>query len=442
MKRILYQCIIFLIYNIIISWAEDLKISKLGIKQNPRDNNEVIIEDINPDINSLDNNDLIFKSENIPIKFWNITEKNELKQKINDEDVVSISSSSTFIDFYNQLSNTEKQFYDAIYEHSAKDVPDLTISVEVTIRNRNAFIEQLKDFSERIFTALAYDKPELWWIGTYQISMSSTMKINHYYVIFDITPEDSIFSGYTGAKIKKLNDLIKMAKNDIMDQIADMKLTTNYAILRYIHDYLITKIIYTLDESMIHIRTIYGALVENKCVCEGYAEAFQYIAKQYGINCIIARSSEHEWNFVEMDGKWYVVDVTYDDPIINNKVTPQGYNDNLRTDYFLIGTDHKVDYYNKYSNDPDHVLVYSGYSDNIMVYYPDIETKDYAPSDLEIEELGLIDLTNITNTEYHEMEDGLHYNSTETSNGLSIKISCISILSHLLLIAITLTIFI
>ena len=393
MKRILYQCIIFLIFNIIISWA------KLDIKYNTWDINDIIIEDVNSEIDSLDDiNDIIFKSENIPIKFWNITEKNELKQKINDEDVVGISSSTTFTDFYSQLSDTEKQFYDTIYEHSSKDVPDLTVKVEVTLRNRNAFIEQLKDFSERIFTALAYDRPELWWIGTYQISMSSTIKINHYYVIFDITPEDSIFYGYTGSKIKKLNDLIIMAKDDIMNQISNMKLTTDYAILRYIHDYLITKIVYTLDENMTHIRTIYGALVDNKCVCEGYAEAFQYLAQQYGINCIIARSSEHEWNFVEMNGKWYVVDVTYDDPIIGNKIVPSGYYDNLQIDYFLTGTDHEIEYHSKYSNDPDHILVYSGYSDKIMVSYPDIEKNDYSPSELELQELELIDLTNITNS--------------------------------------------
>jgi len=232
-----------------------------------------------------------------------------------------------------------------------------------------------------------------------------------------------------------------MAKSDIMDQIENLKLTTKYAILRYIHDYLITKIVYTLDENMIHIRTIYGALVESKCVCEGYAEAFQYLAQQYGINCIIARSSVHEWNFVEMDGKWYVVDVTYDDPIIGNKIIPSGYNDNLQIDYFLTGTDHEIEYHSKYSNDPDHILVYSGYSEKVLVSYPDIEKEDYSPSELELQELELIDLTNITNSDplskYIEIEDEHHYSNS--GNRLSIKYSSTAML---LMIIIALTLYI
>jgi len=397
----LYQYFILLVYYNILIIAQDPKVSKLNVKYKPRAINGIVIEDVNSEDISSNNNDVIYKSENIPIKFWNNTEKFELQQKVNDEGV-SISSdqnSEVFTNFYSQLNDDEKKFYDIIYQYSAKDVPDLTFRIGVSnIRDKNAFIEELRESTERFFTALAYDNPELWWIGTYQISLNSSLKRYYYYVVFDLVPEGTTFAGYTGKKIKKLNDLIQMVKSDIMDQIENMKLTTKYAILRYIHDYLITKIVYTLDENMTHIRTIYGALVDNKCVCEGYAEAFQYLAQQYGINCIIARSSEHEWNFVEMNGKWYVVDVTYDDPIIGNKIVPSGYYDNLQIDYFLTGTDHEIEYHSKYSNDPDHILVYSGYSDKIMVSYPDIEKNDYSPSELELQELELIDLTNITNS--------------------------------------------
>jgi len=82
-----------------------------------------------------------------------------------------------------------------------------------------------------------------------------------------------------------------------MENISKLGLNSTYSKLRYIHDYLVTRNVYTLDEGRRHIRNIYGILVEEKGVCASYAEAFQYIAQQYGIECIIAFSLTHEWNF-------------------------------------------------------------------------------------------------------------------------------------------------
>ena len=45
----------------------------------------------------------------------------------------------------------------------------------------------------------------------------------------------------------------------------------------------------------------------------------------------------HAWNDVLIDGKWYAVDVTWDDPIIvggNGRLT-----NDLRYNYFLKGSD-------------------------------------------------------------------------------------------------------
>ena len=68
----------------------------------------------------------------------------------------------------------------------------------------------------------------------------------------------------------------------------------------------------------------YGALVEHRAVCEGYARAFQYLLYQAGIPCLIATgngynggdSEPHAWNVVQIDGQWYHVDPTWDDPVV------------------------------------------------------------------------------------------------------------------------------
>jgi len=131
-----------------------------------------------------------------------------------------------------------------------------------------------------------------------------TLKVN-----FNV--DNKNFSDYTNEHIFNLNKKIEEVKNKIMNNIESLGLQHNYTKLKYIHDYLVTSNVYILDENRRHIRNIYGALVEEVCVCEGYAEAFQYLAQHYNIHCIIARSADHEWNFVKMeDNKWYVVDVT------------------------------------------------------------------------------------------------------------------------------------
>ena len=60
-------------------------------------------------------------------------------------------------------------------------------------------------------------------------------------------------------------------------------------------------------------------------MCEGYARGFKYILDELGIPCVLisgtatnsnGETESHAWNYVELEGKWYAVDVTWDDPVI------------------------------------------------------------------------------------------------------------------------------
>ncbi len=65
--------------------------------------------------------------------------------------------------------------------------------------------------------------------------------------------------------------------------------------------------------------TPYGALIHGKAACQGYAEAYAYMLMQLGIPCGLCKSDfmNHAWNIVEIDGKEYHVDVTWDDPTVD-----------------------------------------------------------------------------------------------------------------------------
>jgi len=69
--------------------------------------------------------------------------------------------------------------------------------------------------------------------------------------------------------------------------------------------------------------TPYGVLVENFGVCESYAEAFQLVAREAGLEAVIVTGVMdgvgHEWNRVLLDGQWYTLDVTNNDSeYVNN----------------------------------------------------------------------------------------------------------------------------
>ena len=81
-----------------------------------------------------------------------------------------------------------------------------------------------------------------------------------------------------------------------------------------LHDRLADHIAYE-DGDRVH--DAYGALINGKAVCEGYTKAFQYLLQKVGIQSFMATGTgnggKHAWNIVRIDGKYYNVDLTWDD---------------------------------------------------------------------------------------------------------------------------------
>ena len=72
-----------------------------------------------------------------------------------------------------------------------------------------------------------------------------------------------------------------------------------------------------------YMQSAYGALIKNKCVCQGYAEAYKRILDSQGIICEVlcgkvkSSGEYHAWNAVSFNGRDYFhVDVTWDAPQI------------------------------------------------------------------------------------------------------------------------------
>jgi len=345
-------------------------------------------------------NKVIYNNNALPIHYISEEEKKKIKEQLDDLAFISGGGGHTisdFSNFYNQLTPLEKEYYDTIVAASKEPVPSLEITITYDdSKNKldmDEFGDELLSLSINVFSIIIMEHPELWWIGWF------TYYYYYYYnsYIHEITynmirdDETSRFREYNAQSIASINKKIEMVKNDIMEKISKLNLTTDYAIIRYIHDYLIIRNTYLLDESRLHIRSLYGSMVENTCVCAGYAEAFQYMAQQYNIECIKGLSMTHEWNYVKLNNNWYVMDLTWDDHYTYEKGTnavisgPTGYgfDQDIRTDYFLAGTE----YVEKNESDGEHSLVYFYYIGYTCFDFPPISESRYIPTEEEEEEV-------------------------------------------------------
>ncbi|MDE5605441.1 MAG: hypothetical protein K2I73_07650 [Eubacterium sp.] len=116
-------------------------------------------------------------------------------------------------------------------------------------------------------------------------------------------------------EIKETDRFIHSMIDDIAKQASSYK--TDIEKLIFIHNYLVENLEYGNDDSSEN--NIYGALVLKKTKCVGYSEAFRYIAEKAGIKTYIVSSSKlaHAWNMVLINGNYFFVDCTWDDPILD-----------------------------------------------------------------------------------------------------------------------------
>lgn len=83
---------------------------------------------------------------------------------------------------------------------------------------------------------------------------------------------------------------------------------------KFVHDKLAEMVVY--DKNAPLNQVAYSAIENGRTVCAGYARAFQLLMQELGIPCFYCTGyagEAHAWNIVLLDGKYYNVDVTWDD---------------------------------------------------------------------------------------------------------------------------------
>ena len=105
---------------------------------------------------------------------------------------------------------------------------------------------------------------------------------------------------------------------------------------KIIHDFIIDNAEYdklkynNKNDATYKSNTAYGVLIQGYGTCNGYADAMAIFLDKLNIINYKISNDEHIWNLVYLDGKWYHLDLTWDDPISDININ--------RDTYFLITT--------------------------------------------------------------------------------------------------------
>ncbi len=138
---------------------------------------------------------------------------------------------------------------------------------------------------------------------------------------------------YTKSSFDQRKDQAGAAVNKARQTVArlinpDM---TEYDREKVLHDYIVNNTRY--DYSNYLKGTIpdtsfstYGCLVQGVAVCEGYSKAMKLLCDLSAIECIVVSGKSksggnwigHAWNIVKIDGAYYHLDVTNDDPVMED----------------------------------------------------------------------------------------------------------------------------
>lgn len=90
----------------------------------------------------------------------------------------------------------------------------------------------------------------------------------------------------------------------------------------------------------------YGLLVHGVGICLGYTTTFQLMMDALDIECVTVHGfargweEEHAWNLVRLEGDWYAVDVTWNDPVFTDWTPDVSTRLYYAHTYFNVTSDH------------------------------------------------------------------------------------------------------
>lgn len=218
--------------------------------------------------------------------------------------------------YYEKLEGIEKHAYNEIITN----IYDMPEEIEVPAIDA--------DQLDRVFSAILMDNPDLFFIGR-KCTLSSRMLKTYCAVEYIITKEEYLAQReQIEAEVQGIVSTLSNPDDEWQTELE-------------IHDYIIDNCRYELSDPKLVCSSVYGILVNGYGACEGYSRAAKLLFDEVGIQSAlvsgISESSDgdegpHMWNAVNINGDFYYLDCTWDDPVTEDGEESKSYS------YFNVTT--------------------------------------------------------------------------------------------------------
>lgn len=211
--------------------------------------------------------------------------------------------------YYKQLSEIQKRIYSSLYQVYKYSGEDYVQQSEVYLISGDCLT--YNDVMHAC-ACLIKEHPEMYWIRgflssevssdgqTYRVAISPQLAYSEVVVASDAKKYknnyDSVFKALKKYKNKSDYEKVKAVNAFIADRYSYSNLT---------------KILGAKTSN--DTRSVGSFLADKEGCCEAYSKLTMLLLRDLGINCVTVSSSDHMWNEVKINGRWYTLDTTWND---------------------------------------------------------------------------------------------------------------------------------
>ncbi|QPQ33596.1 transglutaminase domain-containing protein [Lysinibacillus sp. JNUCC-52] len=216
---------------------------------------------------------------------------------------------------YNVVASTKIETLDQLTNEIAKQLNNFATEIKVTYSgSMSGFDKKLMEAFEKAQQKSTYASGHLQGMT---MTADSTGNVTYKVKYFTTSAQET-------AVQKKIDGILKTIIKPTMTQFQKVKA---------VNDYIVSNTSYG-SKTKASPHSAYALLFEGQAVCQGYALTAYKMLEQAGIETkyvvgYVNGNEAHAWNMVEVDGKWYHLDTTWNDPL-PNRIGASSY------DYFLV----------------------------------------------------------------------------------------------------------
>ncbi len=195
--------------------------------------------------------------------------------------------------YYSLLSEEEQTVYGEIYQ-IVTDMADFT---QISTKD--------EDLVTRVFNAMQYDHPEIFWLSGHRI-VKALQNDEILYINF---------KGEYTCSIEERDAYRAQLESAIEEALGTMPVGADYETVKAVYEYVVRETTYSTEAAQ--NQNVLSVFLNHESVCTGYAKSVQLLMQRLGIPCIYVTGSSkderHAWNAVYLDGDWYELDATWGD---------------------------------------------------------------------------------------------------------------------------------